>query len=65
MEIVDILGYDVDIVVFLQLDKGEMSGVGTRADKLSATFVVETVYQIGIAAETIGRSHLHDGIVLP
>ena len=41
MEIVDILGYDVDIVVFLQLDKGELCGVGTRADKLSAALVLE------------------------
>lgn len=65
MEVIDILGYDVDVVVFLKLDKGEMGGVGTRADELAAAFVVETVDQSGIAAETVGRGHLHDGIILP
>lgn len=65
MKVIDILSDYIHVVILLKLDEGEMSGVGPGIDKLTASIVIETVYQCGIATESIGGSHLHDGIILP
>ena len=52
VEVVDVLGDDIDIIVFLELDEGLVGAVGHGLE-------------LGVAAETVGRGHLHHGVVLP
>ena len=65
VEVVDVLGNDGDVVVLLKVYKSLVSGIRTGVEQLPAAGVVETVDKGGIGAETVGRGHLHHGIVLP
>ena len=65
VEIVDVLRDDIYVIVFLQLSQQSVGLIGLLCHKVMSSGVVELMHEFGVAAEAIGRCHLHYGIILP
>ena len=65
VEVIDVLRYDVHVVVLFQVHERAVGGVGLRVEELAAAFVVEAVDEGRVLAEAGGRGYFHHGMVFP
>lgn len=65
MEVIDILGNDVDVVMLLQGSKGMVSSIGLCCQYISPAHIVEGLYEGGIAAPSTGCGYIFNVVALP
>ncbi len=65
VHVVDVLRYDIDVVIPFQLGNGVVTGIGLPLEQLAAPFVVEPDDRRAVAYERFGRAYIFDAIVGP
>ena len=65
VQVVYILGDDLDVEIRLQSRDGQMSRIGTGRQHLAAAFVVKFNHQPAIARQRLGRTDILDPVIGP
>src|SRR5690554_3248651 len=65
MQIIDILGDDMNVKIVLEFDEKFMCGIGFDLQKLPSSLVIKFMYQIRIPQETRHRGYLIDIVAFP
>lgn len=65
VEVIDILGNDVDVVMLLQGSQGKVGGIGLCGQYISPAHVVEGLYEGGIAAPGAGCGYVFNVVAFP
>ena len=65
VHVVDVLRYDLDVVIPFQLGNGVVAGIGLPLEQLAAPFVIELDDRRAVAYERFGRAYILDAIVWP
>ena len=65
VQIIDVLGYNVNIELLLQFGNGSVRRVRTSIQHLFSSLVVEVKHQTWIAFKSLRRSNIFDLVFLP
>ena len=65
MQVVNVLGYHINVEMPLHVHDGAVSGIRLGGDEFASSLIVKLMDEGGVSGKTVGRCHVHHGIFVP